>query len=416
MKRAYAGSVILAGLVGWLAAPAGCLAAAAPRAGQAGAHAPGAAGAPAAAPAGPTAPATPGEQATTSSAAPQPGAVWFLSPTQERQLKRIGQAARRWHAALAPLAAAVERQGDAVLQGELVKLDSLLRQLESGQQMTFAAYAAALAARNQALALWAANSSYVGPGEEQAWQRADAGAVELATAADTGFVFGADLSSGSVVTYAERAAGDKRGAAGDDGVSTGPEGAGAGSKTGEAASGELAPDSDGPMADGPAVPASASGYGDPVQEAPAATPWAAGSGVAGSMLGASAAAAPPAEAGGTASEAPVPEADSVVSVPAAAMASLGSGGAAPGWVVIHGGPVAGQADGRPEDALPAGEVKEQSPPLQLQELGAGDEGDTDAEAAAAASPLAWEEICRPWNLGAIHPALCPLRPAGAHTF
>jgi hypothetical protein len=413
MKRTCAGSAILGGLLGWLAClavPAGCLAAAAPRAGQAGAHAPGTASAPAAAPAGSAAPATPGDQATLQPAAPQAGAVWFLSATQERQLRRIGQAARRWHAALAPLAVAAQQQGDAVLQGELVKLDTLLRQLESGQQMTFAAYVAALAARNQALTLWAANSAYVGPREEQAWQQADAGAAELATAAETGFVFGADLSSGSVVTYAESAPGDKRGAAGDDGVSTGPESAGAGSGTGEAASGEPAPESGGPMADGPAVPASGSGYGDPVQEAAAATPGVAGSGDAGPMPGASTAALP-AEAGGIAGEVPVPEADSGAPVPTAAMASLGSGSAAPGWVVIHGGPVAGQAEGPSEGALPAGDVQEQLPPLNLQEPGAGD--DPDAGAAAAALLLAWEEICRPWQPAAVRPALCPLQPASA---
>jgi hypothetical protein len=394
MKRACGGSAILAGVLGWLvwlAVPSGCLAGAAPRAGQAGARDHGVAGAQAAPPAGPAAPATPGDQATPQATAPPPGAVWFLSAAQERRLRRIGQAAHRWHAALAPLAVAAQQQGDLVLQGELVKLDSLLRQLESGQQMTFAAYVAALAARNQALALWATNSAYLGPGEEQAWQQADAGATELAAAAETGFVFGADLSSGSVVTYAESAPGERRGAAGGDGASADPESTGGAGGTGDAASGEPAPESGGAMPDTPPVATLAEGSGDGVPM-PGVGPAAVETSAA--VLGSGDAAM------------------------AAAASSPGSG-----WVVIHGGPAAGQVDGPADEAPPAGDVQEQRRPSNLQEPGAGeeagDEADADADAVGAAPALAWEEICRPWQPGsggAGRPRFCPLQPAGAENF
>jgi hypothetical protein len=287
MKRAFAWSAIAAGLMGWLvwlALPGVCLAAASPRAGQAGARGAGAAtGAPVSPPAGPAAPAAAADQATVAAAAPLPAGAWFLSATQEQQLRRIGRAAHRWRAALAPLAAAAQEQGDAALQGELLQVDLLLRQLESARQMTFAAYVAVLAARNQALALWAASSADVGPAEAVAWQQADAGAAELATAADTGFVFGADLASGATWTYAERPPGE-------------------GGTTGGAG---MSPDSE------------SGASGDAV------------SGDAGAMPDA-AVAATLADPGAGAAEIPVPEADPGAPVPAAAMAALGSEGVAPG--------------------------------------------------------------------------------------
>jgi hypothetical protein len=398
MKRACAASAIAAGLVSWLAwlaVPADCLAVLAPRAGQAGARnhgAEGTAGAPAAAPAGPAAPATPADQVTpppAAPAAPPASAVWFLSAAQEQQLRRIGQAAHRWHAALAPLSAAATRQGDVVLQGELVKLDSLLRQLEAAQQLTLAAYVAALAARNQALALWADSSANFSPGDEVAWQLADAGAAELATAAETGFVFGADLSSGAVMTYTEISPGEQRGAVGDDGGSTGSESA-AGGGAGDAAFGEPPSASGGAMPDTPPVAAVPEGSGDggPMPDAGAAPPE-----TSAGALGSG---------------------DAAVAAVVAAASSPSSG-----WVVVHGGPAPGTADAWPDDAPPSGDVQEQLPSLSFQEPSAGEDADAgaDTNAAAVAAPaLAWEEVCRPWQPGAVRPGLCPLRPAGADPF
>jgi hypothetical protein len=310
-----------------------------------------------------------------------------LSPIQEQQLRRIGRAAHRWRAALAPLAAGAQEQGDAALQGDLAHLDSLLRQLESARQMTFAAYVAALAARNQALELWAASSAGVGPSEEVAWQQADAGATDLATAGETGFVFGADLASGATWTYAESPPAEG-GATGGAGMSLGREGAGG---PGETASAEPAPASGASEPQLPALPGAGSEYGDLTREEPAATPWAAGSGNSGAMPG-SAGAPMPAEPGGSVDEVPVPEADPGALVPAAVMAALDSGSPAP-----SGSDEADAAAAAPELI---------ASPHIFPEEALSQAGDTSLG-------LVWEEICRPRPSGTGRPGLCPLHPTGA---
>src|SRR5579864_1602523 len=52
-----------------------------------------------------------------------------LSAEQAQQLRRIGQAARRWRAEVAAAAAAARQQGDTALQSELARLGALLQQL-----------------------------------------------------------------------------------------------------------------------------------------------------------------------------------------------------------------------------------------------------------------------------------------------
>jgi hypothetical protein len=203
--------------------------------------------APPTAPVARAAPLAPAAPATPASTAPPAIAVWLaggapspstsppgqnrpLSAGEARQLQRLRQAARRWQAGLAPLAAAATSQGDAALLADLARLDALLRSLAWAQQLTLASYAAALRASSDALALWRTDAAYVEPAEQQAWQEADAGAVELTTAAETGFVFGIDLGSGQTWSYTE--GGAAGGAPGDSGA---PGDAAAAEDAGEAA-------------------------------------------------------------------------------------------------------------------------------------------------------------------------------------
>src|SRR5260370_2099673 len=117
-----------------------------------------------------------------------------LGAAQARQLQAMARAARTWRAGLPALTAAARQQGDAALQIELAKLDALLQQVASAQSLTLAAYLAAVSASHQALALWAANAGSLDPAQQEAWQKADTGAAELTTAANTGSVGTPDLS------------------------------------------------------------------------------------------------------------------------------------------------------------------------------------------------------------------------------
>jgi hypothetical protein len=223
MRRGDAARAMVVGLLAWLAAVPvyGVAAPAAPRSGQ-----------PAAPGHGSTA--SPPAAAAPAPALPLPGSeVWIApgaAPAQQggpssaagaRQLQRIRQAARRLRASLAPLAGAARRQGDAAQQSALAQLDAVLGQLAAAQRLTLAAYLAALNASGEARALWAGNAASLDPGQQPALQEAEAAASDLTTAAETGFVFVADLDGGRAWTYSEGEAAP----AGDAGgpVSGGPE-------------------------------------------------------------------------------------------------------------------------------------------------------------------------------------------------
>jgi hypothetical protein len=289
-----------------------------------------------------------------------------LSAEQARQLRRIARAARRWRPAVAAAAAAARQQGDAAMQSELARLDALLRQLAAAQQLTLAAYLAAIQASNQALALWAGNAAYLEPGEQQAWQQADAGAADLTTAADTGFVFGADLNGGTAWTYAEGTPGGEAGAPG-----------------GEAGMAGMNDDVPGAAPGGPDAGTGSPGGG--ATDAGGATPGDAGEPVSSSPTGAA----------GT------PE----------GTAAAADGG----WVVIHGGPGAGwrpedspAAGGAPAFALQLGEAEGADGPLAHTDPLAA----TADEDAAAGGPdaLDWEEICRPWQPSPGRENVCAVPP------
>jgi hypothetical protein len=342
MKRACGASAILAGVLAALVLPAGAFAAAAR-----------AAAAPGSSP--PPAPATaivwvaPG--GVGGAGGTGSGGSSALSAAQAQQLLRIRQAARSWQAALAAPAAAAQRQGDATLAADLGKLETLLQQLANQEQLTFAAYVAALNASRQALSQWAAAGAYVEPAEQTAWQEADAGATALTTAAETGFVFGADLDSGTAWTYGEGA------------------GSGAGEPSGAASTGADA---------SAASTASTASTADVADESPA----------------------------DEADEGEMSAAPEALAADAAG--SSGTGGGAvpapdPGWVVIHGGAdaswqseAAPAVAGAPVFALQLGDLPGDAALAADAPVGEGD----DEVAASAVSPIAWEEICRPWQPGA----------------
>jgi hypothetical protein len=331
-----------------------------------------------------------------------------LSAAQALQLQNMARAARAWRAALPALTAAARQQGDAALQSELAKLDALLRQVAAEQSLTFAAYLAAVSASNQALALWSANAAYLDPDEQQASQQGDAAAADLTTAADTGFVFSADLSGGTAWTYAEGPPGGDAAAVPGDGWPAGgggPGDAGAAGAPGEGGGGpgdgpgELGAadsrfaDVGAPSGDMDVRPGDLGGRsGEPggdewtglPGEASAATAGAAATGAA----GAEATGAAGAEATGAAG------AEAAPGAPGAAAASGGSG-----WVVIHGGPDAGwepdsspPAAAAPRFALQLGDAQDEALAPEEWVTGAGDDDGSDASA-----PLDWEEICRPWQ-------------------
>jgi len=305
-----------------------------------------------------------------------------LSAAQALQSQDMARAARSWRAALPALAAAARQRGDAALRGELAKLDALLQQVAAAQRLTLAAYLAAVSASNQALALWAANAAYLDPGEQQASQQADAAASDLTTAAETGFVFSADLSGGTAWTYAEGPpAGDPGAAAGDAGASGDWSGGGSGESGG------------GGPGDGAGAADDAGGR---------AGEMSGGSGDAGGGSG---------DAGGSGGE--------WTGLPGEPSAGVAGAGAAPRWLVVHGGPdaswqpeaaSAASAEGFPRVAMQLGNAEEAADEALSpgeRAAGAGDDAESDA-----ASPLDWEELCRPWRPDARSRArgVCPLLP------
>jgi hypothetical protein len=305
-----------------------------------------------------------------------------LSAAQVLQLQSMARAARSWRAALPALAAAARQQGDAALQSELAKLDALLRQVVAEQSLTLAAYLAAVSAGNQALALWSANAAYLDPGEQQASQQADAAASDLTTAADTGFVFSADLSGGTAWTYAESPpAGDAAAAPGDAGNAGGggPGDGGGGPGAGRGGPG----DADGRAGDMDGSAGDAGGRaGDAGGDEWTGLPGEASAGVTG-------AAAAGAEAG-----------------PGAPGAASSSG--ASGWVVIHGGPETSlqpesspSAEAPPRFALQLGDTQDEALSPGEWAAGAGDDAGSEV-----LPPLDWEGICRPWQPDA-GASVCP---------
>jgi hypothetical protein len=249
MRRSCAAGAIVVGVLAWLvAAPLrGIAAPAGSRSGPPAAAAHGgtggqAAAAPASAPAAdPALPGTAFWVVTVGSSAPPSGP---LSAAEARQLQRIRQAARKLEASLAQLAEAARQQGDAALQGELARLDALLGQLAAAQQWTLAAYLAALNAAAEARALWAGDVAAPESGDPPAWlQEAETAASDLTTAAETGFVFAADLDRGTAWTYAEGggAPGDVAGPAAAAGEPGGPDTSGGAGVPGSDAEGEEMP-------------------------------------------------------------------------------------------------------------------------------------------------------------------------------
>jgi hypothetical protein len=333
-----------------------------------------------------------------------------LSAAQALQLQGMARAARRWRAALPALAAAARQEGDAALQSELARLDALLRQVAAEQSLTLAAYLAAVSASNQALALWSANAAYLDPGEQQASQQADAAASDLTTAADTGFVFGADLSGGTAWAYAEGPpAGDAAAPPGDAGTAGGggPGDGGGGPGDADGRSG----DAGGPSGDMDVRPGVAGGSPGDAGGGP---------GVAGGRPGD--AGGGPGDAGGRPGDAGGDEWTGLPGEVSAAAAGAGAAGAEavpgapgaasssgpPGWVVIHGGP---DATWQPESSPPA-----EAPPRFALQLGdAQDEalspgewatGADDDAGSDASLPIDWKEICRPWQPDAGR-SICP---------
>jgi hypothetical protein len=317
-----------------------------------------------------------------------------LSAAQALQSQDMARAARSWRAALPALAAAARQRGDAALRGELAKLDALLQQVAAAQRLTLAAYLAAVSASNQALALWAANAAYLDPGEQQASQQADAAASDLTTAAETGFVFSADLSGGTAWTYAEGPpAGDPEAAAGDAGAAGGGGGSGPGEWVGEPGDGAGAADDAGGRAG-----EMSGGSGD----AGGGSGGAGGSG--GDASGGSG------DAGGEWTGLPGESSAGVAGAAAAAAA-------ASRWLVVHGGPdaswqpeasSAAAAEGFPRVAMQLGNAEEaEDEALSAGEWAAGAGDDTESD---ASSPLDWEELCRPWRPDAGSRGVCPLPP------
>ena len=300
-----------------------------------------------------------------------------LSAAQARHLQAMAWAARTWRAALPALAAAARQQGDAALQSELAKLDALLLQVASAQSLTLAAYLAAASVSNQALALWSANAAYLDPGEQQASQQADAAASDLTTAADTGFVFSADLSGGTAWTYAE-----------------GPPESGSGAAAGDSGDGGGGPGDRGGVPGDAGGPSGAAG-GDEVTGLPGEP----SAGVA-STAGAGADAGPGAPGAGM-----------------AAASDAASSSSASGWVVIHGGTDASwQPDSLPPAAV-SPRLAMQLGDVQDEELSSAGEPATDSGNDAndagdawdgASEPLDWEELCRPWQPAASSRGVCPV--------
>jgi hypothetical protein len=219
MRRDDAVRAMVVGLLAWLAAAPvrGVAAPAAPGSAQSAAPGHGGMASPPAAAAPAPAPAPSGFEVWSAAGATPAQQGGPSSAAGARQLQRIRQAARSLQASLAPLAAAAQRQGDAARESALAQLDAVLGQLAAARQLTLAVYLAALNASGEARALWAGNPASVDPEQQPALQEAEAAASDLTTAAETGFVFVADLDSGGAWTYSESGAlpgGDAGGPAG----------------------------------------------------------------------------------------------------------------------------------------------------------------------------------------------------------
>jgi hypothetical protein len=328
-----------------------------------------------------------------------------LSAAQAQQLQSMARAARSWRAALPALTAAARQQGDAALQNELAKLDALLRQVAAAQSLTLASYLAAVSASNQALALWSANAAYLDPGEQQASQQADAAASDLTTAADTGFVFSADLSGGAAWTYAEGPPGGDAAAVPGDGGTAGGGGPGDPGAPGDGGDGGGGGPGDEPGDSGDANGrrGDAGGLSGDMDVRPGDLGGSSGepggdewTGLAGEASAGAAAAG----VGGTAAAG----AEAAPGAPGAA-ASPGTSG----WVVIHGGFDAGwEPESSPSAAVPPrfalqlGEAQDEA--LSPGEWATGTDDDDDGSDASAL--LDWEEICRPWQPDAAR-SVCP---------
>jgi hypothetical protein len=298
-----------------------------------------------------------------------------LSAAEQAQLQRMAQAARLWQGQLAAVAAAARRQQDAALLVVLARLDAQLRQIAAAQA-TLAGLLAAQQASEQALGLWAASAPFVGAAEAPAWQEAEAGATDLTTAEDTGFVFTADLGSGTAWSYVEGT-----GAAAVAPVTDGADGV-------NGAAGIVQGEDTGEMAAGPG-------------ETPAGEPAASADAVAGEL-----GAAPT-----TASDA--------------------------GWIVVHGGAGGAEpAGGRDEpaaagllgelpattgspaflaqlDDLPEGEIITAGEPAAVAGAAAGADAGAEADAGAAETLPPWrrELLCRPWQPSPPPAGVCPLSRA-----
>jgi hypothetical protein len=356
MRRDDAARAMVVGLLAWLAAAAmpvrGVAAPAASRSGQPATPghgstagpppaAPGEAAAAAPTPALAQAPVPPGSTiliAPQSTPAQQGGPA---SAAGARQLLHIRQAARRLQASLASLAGAAQRQGDTARESELAQLDVVLGQLAAARRLTLAVYLTALNAGGEARALWAGNTASLDPGQEPALQEAEAAASDLTTAAETGFVFVADLDGGRAWTYVESGAppgGDAGGPVGE-----GPE---ADDLDATAGGGAAADDAGlGPM------PMASPGTGD--DQPSAAKPTAA--------VGAGA------EAG-----------------------AAGDAAALDAGISLHGEPQPVTLDS-PESMAELGR------PAEDERDPAGPESLAGVDTAAGAPPLAWEDLCRPWR-------------------
>jgi hypothetical protein len=296
-----------------------------------------------------------------------------LSAAEQAQLQRMAQAARLWQAQLAAVAAAARQQQDAALLAVLARLDAQLRQIAAAQA-TLAGLLAAQQASEAALGLWAASAPFVGAAEAPAWQEAEAGATDLTTAEDTGFVFTADLGSGAAWSYVEGA---------------GPAAVAPVTDDADGTAGALQGEDPGEMAAG-------------AGEAPAGEPAASADAAAGEI-----GAAPATDAGwivvhgGAGGVAPTGGRDEPA--PAGLPGELPAIAASPELLVQLDDPPDGEMVAAREPAAVAG--------AEAGAAEAGADGDADAGAAETLPPWRRELLCRPWQPAPPAAGVCPLARA-----
>jgi hypothetical protein len=401
MRRRGAASVLTAALVlvVWLSGLPGSGAAALAAGPAAGVGHAGAATAPAAPPAGTyllTPPGVPGGGP--------------LSAAQQARLQRMAQAARLWQQQLQALADAARQQQDAALLAILARLDAQLRQIATAQA-TLAGLLAAQRAGQEALGLWADSAPSIDAAELPAWQEATTGADELTTAEETGFVFTADLSSGTTTSYVEGALQADPAAAPEASELSERSERSERSEPWEAAGGMDPADEPESRVEGGASPG---GAPVPVAEA----------GGYGPSMESDLAAAGPQD--GSARQAPLPaERPDGAAPPAGERAAEA---ATPNWIVIHGGQGGGESTGFDGPAAMPGEQPgaDLDPVFQVQlddaasgaDAVSAEEADAELETAAgtATGPfpglrLQQELICRPWQPAPSAGGLCAL-PGG----